>query len=110
MPMPYWGDHEEFRDYKRFQKVLKAELMLTYRQKQFTDWFHPQRETKDYGAIQDAEFKLDLQKLLDEQRHEVALDLVEKGIFKDVIQAKQMQRETRIQQSDYKYKHLLYRD
>ena len=49
-------------------------------------------------------------KASEEQRHEVAIDCVKKGIYKDVIEAKQMQRKSRIDASDYKYKHLLYRD
>ena len=59
--------------------------------------------------ISDAEHLQDIGKLLDEQRHEVALDCVAKGIYKDVFEAKQSQRDKRIEYSDYKYKHLLYR-
>ena len=40
----------------------------------------------------------------------MALQCVEKGIYKDVVEAKQMQRKYRIALSDYKFKHLLYRD
>ena len=40
----------------------------------------------------------------------MAIDCVNKGIYKDVIEAKNQQREKRIKYSDYKYKHLLYRD
>jgi hypothetical protein len=47
--------------------------------------------------------------MLEEQRHEVALECVEKGIYSDVVQAKQGQRANKIKYSDYKYKHLLYR-
>ena len=40
----------------------------------------------------------------------MAIDCVNKGVYKNVIEAKQMQRQKRIKHSNYKYKHLLYRD
>ncbi len=80
-----------------------------YRLKQYSNWEHPQRETQDYSAIFDAEYMNDLSKLLEEQRHEVAIECVKLGIYKDVVEAKSMQRKVRMEQSDYKFKHLLFR-
>ena len=69
-------------------QILRHELYTTYRPYQYYGHVHPQRETCDYGVISDAEYLQDIQHLLDEQRHEVALECVEKGIYKDVFEAK----------------------
>ena len=49
---------------------------------------HPQRETCDYALVNDALFHSDLDKLLEEQRHQMAIECVQKGVYKDVIEAK----------------------
>ena len=43
----------------------------------------------DYSLINDAEHLQDLNQMNDEKRHEVALQAVELGIYKDVFEAKQ---------------------
>jgi hypothetical protein len=83
---------------------------------------HPQRELND-SIIYDAEYTQDIFKRLDEQRHHIAIMCVGLGVYKDVYEAKQGIRgiitifglytfiliDQMIKDSDYKFKHLLYR-
>ena len=77
---------------------------------QHMKWFHPAREDMYDSAIQDAEFIADANKRLAEQRHEVAIKAVEYGIYPSTYAAMQSEREMMVRNSNYKYKHLLYRD
>ncbi len=70
---------------------------------------HPARELNN-GEINDAEYLMITRKRLDEMRHQTALKCVELGIFKDIFEAKEYNRKLMIKQSDYKYKHLLYKE
>ena len=107
---PWQAEIEERNAYEQETRKQKHEIYTTNRLCQFYGSVHPQRETCDYGEINDALFHADLDKLLEEQRHEMAIDCVQKGVYKDVIEAKGQQRDKRIMHSDYKYKHLLYRE
>ena len=40
----------------------------------------------------------------------MAIECVQKGVYNNVIEAKGQQRDKRIKHSNYKYKHLLYRE
>lgn len=71
--------------------------------------------------IYDAEFLQDIRRRLDERRHQVALECVAHGVYKDTYEAKQGVRgknivywinfniDKMISDSKYKYKHLLYK-
>ena len=107
---PWAYDIEGRQEYERTGATQWQEICTTYKLFQFQNGVHPQRETCDYALVNDALYRQDLDKLLEEQRHEMAIECVQKGVYKDVIEAKQMQRQKRIQYSDYKYKHLLYRE
>jgi hypothetical protein len=54
-------------------------------------YFHPNRENND-SIIQDAEYREDINKSIDEQRHEIAMKCVMLGIYKDVYEAKESSR------------------
>ena len=88
---------------------LNQELWTTYKFLWYTNFFHPQREAND-SIIYDAEFFADQYKRLDEIRHEIAMQCVNLGIYKDVYEAKAGVRKKMIDESNYKYKHLLYRE
>jgi hypothetical protein len=100
--------------------VLTNEIICHYRTEFYKGFMHPQRELND-SIIYDAEYLLDVQKRIDEQRHQTALVCVALGLFKDTYEAKQGRRgkkfvinilkiDKMIKASDYKYKHLLYRE
>lgn len=89
--------------------MLEIEIQSTYRIGWNCNYYHPQRELND-SIIFDAEYFQDIQKRLNEQRHELAMHCVNLGIFKDVYEAKEPRRQNTIQRSLYKYKHLLYRE
>ena len=107
---PWIDDIEGRLAYDQRKRMKLHELLTTYRLSQYKGSVHPQRETCDYALVDDALYHQDLEKYLEEQRHEMAIECVQKGVYKDVIEAKEMQRKKRIQYSDYKYKHLLYRE
>jgi hypothetical protein len=67
------------------------------------------RETTDQ-VIYDTEYLQDIDKRIEEQRHELAMQCVSLGIYKDVYEAKEGRRRKMIEESNYKYKHLLYRE
>lgn len=71
--------------------MLHIEVQSTYRILWYSNFFHPQRELND-SIIYDAEHLQDIQKRLDEMRHEVAINCVKLGIYKDVYEAKQPRR------------------
>lgn len=50
--------------------------------------YNPAREYGDF-VIHDAEYKLNLDKAINEMRHETAIWSVERGIFKDIVEAKE---------------------
>jgi hypothetical protein len=49
---------------------------------------HPQRELTD-AIIFDAEYRQDIQRRIEEQRHQTALACVAAGLYKDTYEAKQ---------------------
>lgn len=83
---------------------------VLYRYKEFWDkqLFHPVRELND-SIIYDGEHDRDMVKRIEESRHQIALQLVAMGFYKDIFEAKEGQRERMIRDSNYRYKHLLYR-
>jgi hypothetical protein len=52
---------------------------------------------------------MDIGKRIEEQRHAVAIQMVNLNICKDTYEAKQGIRSQQIEASDYKFKHLLYK-
>eukprot|EP00347_Sterkiella_histriomuscorum_P000035 403377431 len=107
--IPYPMDIPEYQKYTNKKILIEYDARYNYRQMWLTNFMHPQRERND-SIIFDAEFTRDIMKRLEEQRHQLALQCVALGIFDDVYQAKQTQRDLKIKNSDYKYKHLLYRN
>ena len=49
-------------------------------------------------------------KRINEQRHEMAIKCVQLGIYKDIYEALEGQRNLMVERSKYKYKALLYRN
>jgi hypothetical protein len=68
------------------EEVRETEIMMPI--KMHMDWMHPQRELND-SIIDSEEVKRDIQKRIEEYRHEAALKCVAFGIYKDVYEAKQ---------------------
>ena len=85
---PYKTEIKALDEWRAFERVLDQELFTTHRILQFCGAVNPQRETCDYALVNDALYLQDLEKALEEQRHEMAIDCVNKGIYKDVIEAK----------------------
>ena len=50
-------------------------------------WVHPAREDDWDSIILDAEFLSDIDKRLQEQRHEVAVKCVQEGIYDSIYEA-----------------------
>ena len=48
------------RDYDRISRIERQEVYSTYRILQFQGGVHPQRESSDYGLLNDALFEQDL--------------------------------------------------
>lgn len=90
-PYPYWKDFEPLLAKIRKDNELLADLKYNYRLGFYHKWMHPQRELND-SVIFDAEFLKDLEKRVEEQRHEMALKCVDLGIFQNVYQAKEQRR------------------
>jgi hypothetical protein len=106
---PYWKEFEKVVDNYRLKKMMDIEFESTYQLSWYSQFYHPQRELND-SIIFDAEYFQDIQKRLNEQRHELAIHCVNLGIFKDVYEAKESRRQKSIHNSLYKYKHMLYRE
>jgi hypothetical protein len=117
---PYWKDFQAVVANNRYEKMLELEIKCYYKVLFFQGHLHPQRELND-NVIYNAEYLLDIQKRIEEQRHQTALVCVALGIYKDTYEAKQGIRgkwvglmtlciDKMIRASDYKYKHLLYRE
>ena len=75
-----------------------------------TGFFHPSREDQYDSTIYDAEWEADIEKRINEQRHEMAMKCVELGIYKDTYEAQKTKRALMLEKSKYKYKDLLYRE
>lgn len=81
-------------------------ISLSYLYRDVCERHHPARENDDY--IKDAYFFMMYDKLYEEFRHKVALNLVKKGIYKNIIEPKIPKRDKMIRDSKYQYKHLIY--
>jgi len=66
---------------------LESEVKVYYRTLIYEKFFHPQRELND-SIIYDAEYRLDIEKRIEEQRHQTALLCVALGLYKDTYEAK----------------------
>jgi exonuclease III len=68
------------------------EIILMFTQMKFYKLYHPQREDETDLTIYDAEFMADVQRRLDEQRHDMAMKCVQMGIYPNIIKAKEQMR------------------
>jgi hypothetical protein len=66
---------------------LESEVKVYYRTLIYEKFMHPQRELND-SIIYDAEYRLDIEKRIEEQRHQTALLCVALGLYKDTYEAK----------------------
>ena len=107
-PFPM-DDIEAYVNRYRWDDKVDHVALTQHRIQFYCKFFHPNRECND-SIIYDAEFFSDIYKRIDEQRHETAMQCVSLGIFKDIYEAQEGKRKKMIADSDYKYKHLLYRD
>ena len=64
------------------------EIKSNYRVHFYQGFFHPQREETN-GLIDDAEYRTDIAKRIEEQRHQTAILCVTLGLYKDTYEAKQ---------------------
>lgn len=80
-----------------------------FTQLRHSNLYHPNREDREDMTIYDAEYLADVQKRLDEMRHDMAIKCVQLGIYPNVVKAKDQLRQSNYERSNYKYKHLLYR-
>ena len=85
---PYWQDFEEVLKKNRYRNLLKDEITCHYRTLFYEGFFHPQREMTN-AIIDDAEYRTDINKRVEEQRHQTAILCVALGIYKDTYEAKQ---------------------
>ena len=106
---PYHKDFEDCLNFWRRHDAQHHETLLIFLQSKFTGIYHPGREDADDYIIQDAEFSANVQKQLDEARHDMAIKCVQLGIYKNIVEAQTKSREVGLQTSKYKYKDLLYR-
>jgi hypothetical protein len=81
-------DFQASLEFNRFKKKLDRELIDGYRMNFYEGFVHPQRELSD-AVIYDAEYRQDIQRRIEEQRHQTALVCVALGIYKDTYEAKQ---------------------
>ena len=64
------------------------EVICNYRTLFYQGCVHPQRELNN-SIIDDAEYRRDVLKRIEEQRHQMALLCVAVGVYKDTYEAKQ---------------------
>ena len=109
-PLPFLFDFEEHIKFMREYEKLTWETGTLYQDIRHQKFIHPNREDSDDSIINDAEFRADVMKRLNEQRHEMAIKCVKLGIYKDTYEALEGHRKVMVQRSQYKYKDLLYRN
>jgi hypothetical protein len=85
---PYWQDFEEVLEKNRYRNMLMNEIKSNYRVHFYQGFFHPQREETN-ALIDDAEYRTDIAKRIEEQRHQTAILCVTLGLYKDTYEAKQ---------------------
>jgi hypothetical protein len=90
--VPHVLNFEDHLNWHRFYDKLTAEAVMNLKIFPYYKFFHPQREDIYDSIIYDAEFKADIYKRLNEQRHQVALKCVQLGIYKDIYEANNDQR------------------
>ncbi|CDW87750.1 UNKNOWN [Stylonychia lemnae] len=105
---PFESKIYENYEFSKFQKKILNDALYKYKEFWDKQLFHPVRELND-SIIYDGEHDRDLLKRIDESRHQIALQLVAMGMYQDIFEAKEGQRERMIKDSNYRYKHLLYR-
>jgi len=71
--IPYHRDFEEYLKFYRKFDYRMTETILLHQVRMLSNAYHPQREDRDDMTISDAEFEADIQKRLDEQRHEMTI-------------------------------------
>ena len=64
------------------------EIKSNYRVHFYQGFFHPQREETN-GLIDDAEYRTDIAKRIEGQRHQTAILCATLGLYKDTYEAKQ---------------------
>lgn len=83
--VPYYEDFEEVLKFHRQFDYRVHEFLILHPTRLFSNPYHPQREDADDMTIADAEFQADVNKRLEEQRHEMAIKCVQFGIYKDIF-------------------------
>ena len=74
--LPYYLDFEELlKFYRDFDKRL-METILVFKTMGHSHLYHPQREDRDDMTIYDAEYVGDMEKRMEEQRHDMAIKCV----------------------------------
>jgi hypothetical protein len=86
--MPYPLDFKQVLERNRWFKVRDMEVYHHYRLLYTEGFLHPQRELTN-SIIYDAEYRAEIFKRIEEQRHQTALLCVSLGIYKDTYEAKQ---------------------
>lgn len=72
----------------RFKRQLYKELICGYRMHFYEGFVNPERELTD-SIIYDAEYRQDIERRIEESRHQTALVCVALGLYKDTYEAKQ---------------------
>lgn len=84
----------------RYRNLLMNEIKGNYRLYFYEGFYHPQRELTN-GLIDDAEYRTDIAKRIEEQRHQTAILCVTLGLFKDTYEAKQGVRGKKIERLNF---------
>ena len=71
----------------RKERLFFDEIIINHRLVTIFGFYHPNRESND-SIIEDAKLMDDFKKAIEEQRHEIAMNCVLLGIYKDVAEAK----------------------
>ena len=107
---PFWKDYEKYMAEKFEWSHIINELRCLHTVQRIGHCWHPAKEDRYDSFIFDAELEEDHRRKHQEQRHEMALKCVELGIYKDTYEANKDYRKDMLKNSNYKYKHLLYRE
>ena len=86
--MPYILDFKGCLERNRRMKQRDMEVYHHYRLLFSEGYHHPQRELTN-SIIYDAEYRAEIFKRIEEQRHQTALLCVQLGLYKDSYEAKQ---------------------
>ena len=74
--VPYFMDTEDWLKFNRLHDRRIMEVIIMYQQMKFYQVYHPQREDRDDMTIYDAEHLSDINKRLEESRHDMAIKCV----------------------------------